>query len=107
MKTIRNLIFLHLLILVHLQLNAQQTAYFSDVQKEIVIAKELFGHGKFNAAFRRFEKIQNDVNEKSELFSEAEFFKSVSALKAGHSSGSKMVNKFINDFPESPYNNRA
>ncbi|MBT3382256.1 MAG: tetratricopeptide repeat protein [Prolixibacteraceae bacterium] len=107
MKTIRNLIFLHLLILVHLQLNAQQTAYFSDVQKEIVIAKELFGHGKFNAAFRQFEKIQNDVNEKSELFSEAEFFKSVSALKAGHSSGSKMVNKFINDFPESPYNNRA
>jgi len=96
-----------LLILVHLQLNAQQTAYFSDVQKEIVIAKELFGHGKFNAAFRQFEKIQNDVNEKSELFSEAEFFKSVSALKAGHSSGSKMVNKFINDFPESPYNNRA
>lgn len=96
-----------MLILVHLQLNAQQTAYFSDVQKEIVIAKELFGHGKFNAAFRQFEKIQNDVNEKSELFSEAEFFKSVSALKAGHSSGSKMVNKFINDFPESPYNNRA
>ena len=107
MKTIKNLIFLPLFILVHLQLNAQQTAYFDDVQKEIVIAKELYEHGKYNAAFRQFEKIQNKINEKSELFSEAEYFKSVSALKAGHSSGSKLVNKFIGDFPESPYNNRA
>ncbi len=107
MKTIQILFFLPLFILTHFQLNAQQTAYFEDVQKEISVGKELFEQGKYNAVYRQFEKVQEKVNEKSEIYSEAEFFKSVSALKAGHTSGGKMVDKFIEDYPESPYINRA
>lgn len=107
MKTIKLLLLTPLFILTNSQLFAQQTAYFEDVQKEILIGKELFEHEKYNAVFRQFEKIQNQVDQKSELYSEAEFYKSVSALKAGHSSGGKMVDKFIVDYPESPYKNQA
>ena len=107
MKTIQILIFLPLFILIHLQLKAQETAYYKDVQKDIDIAKDLYGHGKYNAAFRQFELIQQQVDEKSELYSEAEYYKSVSALKAGHTPGGKMVDKFIEDHPESPFINQA
>ncbi len=107
MKTIQILIFLPLFILGHFQLKAQETAYYKNIQKDIDVAKELFEHEKYNAAFRQFEIIQKQVEEKSELYSEAEFYKSVSALKAGHSSGGKMIDKFVEDHPESPYINQA
>ena len=107
MRTIQILIILPLFILIHFQLKAQKTTYFEDVQKEISMGKELFEQGKYNAVFRQFEKIQAQVSEKSEVYSEAEYFKSVSALKAGHASGSKMMDKFIGNYPESPYINGA
>ncbi len=107
MRTIQILILLPLFILIHFQLEAQKTAYFEDVQKEISLGKELLEQGKYNAVFRQFEKIQEQVNEKSEIYSEAEYFKSVSVLKAGHTSGSKMMDHFISNYPESPYINRA
>ena len=107
MKTIRFLVLIQFFILSQFQLLAQKTAYFDDIQKEILIGKELFDHEKYNAVFRQFEKIQNQVDQKSELYSEAEFYKSISALKAGHSSGDNLVDNFITSYPESPYVNQA
>lgn len=107
MKTIQILFFLPLFILIHSQLKAQETDYYKDVQKDIDVARSLYEHQKYNAAFRQFELIQKQVNEKSEIFSEAEYYKSVSALKAGHTPGGKMVDNFIEEHPESPYINQA
>ncbi|MCD6354802.1 MAG: tetratricopeptide repeat protein [Prolixibacteraceae bacterium] len=107
MKTFHILLLLPMFILSQLPIKAQQTAFFEDVQNNRGIAKELFEHGKYNAAYREFEKIEGKVDEKSELFSEAEYFKSVSALKAGHTVGSKMVSNFLKNYPESPYKNIA
>jgi TolA-binding protein len=107
MKTIHILILLPLLLFTHFQALAQQTTYFTDIQKDIELGKELFEQEKYNAVFHQFEKIQKQVEEKSELYSEAEFYKSVSALRAGHTAGGKMVDRFIEDHPESPYINRA
>jgi len=107
MKTIQILIFLPLFILIHLQLKAQETAYYKDVQKDLDVAKDLYEHHKYNAAFRQFEIIQKHVNDKSEIYSEAEYYKAVSALKAGHTPGGKMVDNFIEEHPESPFINQA
>ena len=107
MKTIRNLIFLLFFIFSVSGVSAQKTAFFENVDKDIQIGKELYSHGKYDAVFRQFEKIQNQVDEKSEIYSEAEYFKSVSTLKAGHSSGNKLLRNFIDKFPESPYMNQA
>jgi len=107
MMTIRILLFHLTLLLCPLSMFAQQTAYFEDIEEEIQIAKELFEQGKYNSAYRQFEKIQENTDPGSEIYSEASFYKSVSAMKSGHSSGYKMTEKFIEDFPESPYINRA
>ncbi len=107
MKPIQILISLLLLFLISEQISAQQTTYYSSVQKEIDVAKELYIKGKYVSSFRQFEKIQEDINEKSELFSEAEYFKAASALKAAYSTGSKLMQTFIDTHPESPYINQA
>jgi tetratricopeptide (TPR) repeat protein len=107
MKTIRLFISLLLLFLIHNEINAQQTAYFDNIKKDIDLAKELFNKGKYVATFRQFEKIQANVAEKSERYSEAEFYKSASALHAGYNSGNKLMRSFIEHYPESPYSNQA
>ncbi len=107
MKTIRILLLFPALIFLSFSLFAQKTAFFEAETAEIQLARELFRQGKFNAAYRQFEKVQAAVDPRSEIFSEAVYFKSVSALKAGHSSGYRMVETFIEDYPESPYLNRA
>lgn len=88
-------------------LNAQQTTYFDDIGEEVQLGRELYRQGKYNAAYRQFEKIQKQVEPKSELFSEAMYFKAVSALKAGHTTGNKLLERFIDDYPDSPYMNSA
>ena len=90
-----------------MRLNAQETEYYGNVQQQIDIAKELFARGKYISTFNEFNKIQNRVDKNSELYSEAEYFKSVSALKAGYTAGNKMLTSFTKDYPESPYINNA
>jgi TolA-binding protein len=90
-----------------LSLNAQQTAFYGNVSEDVQMARNLYQQGKYNAAFRQFEKVQKQVDPKSELHSEALYFRAVSAMKAGHNSGSRMLERFIEDYPESPYMNNA
>ncbi len=107
MKTVRPIYLLLLFFVIHFQLKAQQTAYYENVQKDIEVAKLLYDNGKYVAAFREFEKIQQNVEDKSELYSEAEYYKSVAALNAGYNSGSKLIKNFVKKYAESPYINRA
>ncbi len=107
MKTNRFLLFIPLLFFILYDLSAQETAYFEDLGKEVELGRELYRQGKYNAAFRQFDKIEGQTDPKSEINSEAAYYMAVSALKAGHSSGYKMVDRFIEDHPESPYMNRA
>lgn len=107
MKTIRILLSTLFLFLFIFQLSAQQTEYYGNVKKEIDLAKELYKKGKYISTYRQFEKIQKKVEERSELYSEAEYYKAVSALKAGYGSGYKLIQKFVETHPESPYINLA
>ena len=107
MKTIPFLLILFLNFIVVYTGFAQKTAYYLTIEEELQLARELYRHEKYNAAYRQFEKVQKQVEAKSEIYSEALFFKASSALKAGHSSGNRFLEKFIDDYPESPYINRA
>lgn len=107
MKIIHILYLLPLFFLIQFRVNAQQTEYFENVQKEIVVAKELFENGKYVASFIEFEKIQKEVDKQSELYSEAEYYKAVSALKAGYNAGSKLIKNFVKNYAQSPYINSA
>ncbi len=107
MKTLRITYFVLLILLTQTYAQSQETAYYDNVQHEIDVAKELFAKGKYISTYYEFRKIQDKVDPQSELYSEAEYFKSVSALKAGYSAGSKMLTSFTKDYPESPYINNA
>jgi len=107
MKTIRNLIFFACLFFFLNPVQAQQSEWYDQVQREIEVAKQLYSQQKYVSAYREFEKIQKKVEPKSELYSEAEFYRSVSALHAGYRAGDKLLENFIGNYPESPYINRA
>jgi len=107
MRTLRILYFVPIFLLIQLQLKSQETAYYGNIQQEIDVAKELFAKGKYISTFHEFHKIQKHVDKQSELYSEAEYYKSVSALKSGYLAGSKMLTGFTKDYPESPYINSA
>lgn len=107
MKTIRFIIFSACTFLFLYSANAQRTDYYNSFQKRIDVAKQLYEHKKYVSAYREFEKIQSQVDEKSEIYSEALYFKSVSALKAGYRTGEQLLEKYIENHPESPYINYA
>ena len=107
MKTIRIIIFFACILLFLYPTQAQETAYFDQVQKNIDVAKQLYSKQKYVSAYREFEKIQKQVEEKSELYSEAEYYRSVSALHAGYRAGEKLLENFISNYPESAYINDA
>ena len=107
MKTIRFSVLLAFIIIFQFNLVAQQTAYYNNIQKKIDVAKELYKHKKYVSAFHEFEKIRKQVDKKSEIYSEAEYFRSASALNADYRSGEKLLEKFIESYPESAYINAA
>ncbi|WP_167608336.1 tetratricopeptide repeat protein [Maribellus sediminis] len=107
MKTKRFSILVAIITLFHIQINAQETAYYDNIQKKMDVAKELYQHKKYISAFREFEKIRKDVEKKSEIYSEAEYFRAASALNAGYRSGDKLLESFIETYPESQYINDA
>ncbi len=86
---------------------AQKTEYYNDIQKEIQTAKELYNQSKYQSAYREFELIQEKVPAKSEIYSEAEYFKALSSLDAGQAAGDKQMSQFIENYSESPYINQA
>ncbi len=107
MKKIFIYLIFSLTLAVALPALGQETTFFLTVEEELQLARELYRQEKYNAAYRQFEKVQKQVDAKSEIYSEALFFKAASALKAGHNSGSKFLEKFIETYPESPYKNVA
>ncbi|SHF30185.1 Tetratricopeptide repeat-containing protein [Mariniphaga anaerophila] len=107
MKEIRNLFIFAICLFLSYSASSQQTEFYGNVSEDVQMARELYQQGKYNAAYRQFEKVQKQVDNDSELYSEALYFKAVSATKAGHNAGYKMLEKYIEDYPESPYINNA
>jgi TolA-binding protein len=107
MKTIPFLFVITLFLFHHIPVSAQKTAYYTNVEEDLQVARELYRQGKYNAAYRQFEKVQIQVDPKSEQYSEALFYKAVSAVNAGHTTGHRFLERFISDYPESPYINPA
>lgn len=107
MKTIKLILLLVGITFFSIQSYSQKTEYFYDIQDDIRTAKQLFNNSKYNSAIRHFEKIQENVDFYSEIFSEAEYFKALAAVKSDLATGEKLLGKFIDDYPESPYNNKA
>jgi TolA-binding protein len=90
-----------------LGLHGQETAWYTEIQREIAIGRELFRTAKYNAAYRQFEKIKEMADEKSEIVSEADYYIALSALRSEHVTGEKLLSAFLNDHSDSPFANYA
>jgi TolA-binding protein len=107
MNKLKFLICLTFLLVLVSGLQAQETRYYTEIQKEIVLGKELFKNAKYNAAYRQFEKVREMADEKSEISSEAYYYMALSALRSEHVTGDKLLTNFIKDYADSPYCNYA
>lgn len=94
-------------LIVSFRAMAQETYWYTEIQKEIDMGKELFRTGKYNAAYHQFEKVRDMADEKSEIVSEANYYIALSSLRAGHSTGEQLLATFLNDYADSPYSNYA
>ena len=107
MKTKQLLLLTAGFILAVYTLKAQETLWFTEIQQEIAIGKELFRTAKYNAAYRHFEKVREMADEKSEIYSEANYYIALSALRSEHVTGEKLLANFLSDHADSPYSNYA
>ncbi len=107
MKYLKVIYFSLLFLFIQTHIEAQQTVYPESIQEKIDLAKQLFVNERYISSFKEFEKIEKVVDSKSEIYSEAEYYRAVCALNAGYSSGSKLIKKFITENAESPYINEA
>jgi TolA-binding protein len=101
------LLIVSMIFPVQFELYAQKSDYYNTIEQDVTLGRELFGKGKYNAAYGQFDKVEKNADPKSEIYSEAKFYKAVSALKAGNSAGYKLLGSFIENYPESPYIERA
>lgn len=107
MKTKQLMLLMAGWLLVSFGLNGQETMWYTGIQQEIAIGKELFRTAKYNAAYRQFEKVKEMADEKSEITSEANYYIALSALRSEHVTGEKLLAAFLNDHADSPYANYA
>jgi TolA-binding protein len=107
MKTKKLLLLTAGFILAVFTLQAQETVWYTEIQREIAIGKELFRTANYNAAYRQFEKVREMANEKSEIVSEANYYIALSALRSEHVTGEKLLANFLNDHADSPFSNYA
>lgn len=99
MKTYILVIFLFVCQIV----NAQKTVYYEQVQKDLKLAKRLYESGNYISAHREFERIKKNLDTRSELYNEAEYYLASAALRSGHTSGSRLIRHFVEKRAESPY----
>ena len=103
----RTFLFIILWSCVSVATFGQETAYYPSLEAEIHQAKELFAKNKFIAAQQQFSSIFKDADEGSEIQSEAMFYKALCALRLENKNGEELIEKFIEENPESPYTNKA
>jgi len=95
------------LLFLAMGIQAQETHYYTEIQKDIALGKELFHTHKYNASYRQFEKIFEKADPRSEIASEAYYYMALSALRSEHVTGDKLLNNFIKEYADSPYSNYA
>ena len=103
----KTILFIILWSCISFVVNAQKTAYYPSLEAEIHQAKELYSKNKFIAAQDLFSSIGKQAESGSEIKSEAMFYQSLCALRLENKNSEELVEKFIAEYPESPYANKA
>jgi TolA-binding protein len=88
--------------------SAQQTAIYTDSDKEYKLALELYNKQKYAAARKFFEKsIDHNKNAHSEILANSEFYAALCAVELFHKDAEDKLLGFISRYPEDPKVNLA
>ena len=97
-----------LVFLLPLALQAQKTPAYSYGDNDHLRGLQLYEKEKYGAAREYFEVlISENPASRSEILSEAYFYRAMSAVELRHDDSEFLVQEFIANYPESPFVNEA
>jgi tetratricopeptide (TPR) repeat protein len=103
-KTISSIIF----ILISLTVTGQKSAVYSYGDNDYLKGLELYEKEKYGAARQVFERLLTETEgSRSEIRSEASFYRAMSAVELRNDDAEYLVHSFISEFPESPHVDQA
>ena len=103
-KTITSIIFLLLTTVVF----GQKSAVYEYGDNDYLKGLELFEKEKYGAARQVFDNLlSSNVGSRSEIRSEASFYRAMSAIELRHDDSEYLTHTFISEFPESPHVDEA
>ncbi len=85
----------------------QQTLYYQSISSEVQKAKELYFRNDFIMARELFAGIAEKTDKNSELHITAVFFEALCGLRLNLDQSEDFMQKFLEENPESPYDNTA
>ena len=103
----RFVLFIMLFVCLSFYGQAQKTAFYPSLEAAIHQAKELFSKDKYIVAQEQFAAISKQAEPGSEIQAEAQYYQALCALRLENKNGDGLIEKFIDQYPESPYANRA
>ncbi|WP_372773305.1 tetratricopeptide repeat protein [Mangrovibacterium sp.] len=86
---------------------AQKSLHYKTVSPEIEQARELFSKNQFISASEAFARIEAQSDKGSEVWSEAQYYQALCALKTDSRNGETQMQKYLRDNPQSAYSNPA
>jgi len=97
-----------LVFILPLSLSAQKTPVYEYGDNGYMRGLQLYEKEKYGAARRTFDKlIESQPDSRSEVLSEAHYYRAMSAIELRNNDAEFLVYTFISTFPESPYVNDA
>ena len=103
-KSITSIIFLVLTIVVF----GQKSAVYEYGDNDYLKGLELFEKEKYGAARHLFDQfLSSTIGSRSEIRSEASFYRAMSAVELRHDDSEYLTHTFISEFPESPHVDEA
>ncbi len=97
-----------LILSIPISLFSQKTPVYEYGDTEYMRGLQLYEKEKYGAAREVFDRIvSEDPDSKSEIFSEASFYRAMSAVELRNDDSEYLVHKFISEYPESPHVNEA
>ncbi len=102
------LLFTILMVVVPLSVLGQKTPVYQYGDNDYLKGLQLYEKERYGAARQVFDQILSSQPEsRSEILSEASFYRAMSAIELRNDDSEYLVHSFISTYPESPYVNEA
>ena len=94
----------YVLLLISVNIIAQETVYNNPINITYREATSLFNHNNYGSALLAYEKFMGDEqNKKSAYYEDAAYYSTVCKVKLGNKDAANQIKKFLADYPASTW----